>query len=73
MEASSRSRGSSLRAAGVRVYVCLNASPREQDLDLERQGLSDSHPRVGIAIREIIPWAAVEHRLSEAGLIEDGA
>jgi putative protease len=30
------------RAAGVRVYVCLNASPREQDLPLVRQGLEQA-------------------------------
>lgn len=29
-------------AAGVRVYVCLNASPREQDLPLVRQGLEQA-------------------------------
>ena len=30
------------RAAGVRVYVCLNASPREQDMPLVRQGLEQA-------------------------------
>lgn len=30
------------RDAGVRVYVCLNASPREQDLPLVRQGLEQA-------------------------------
>ncbi|MGE4263851.1 MAG: peptidase U32 family protein [Desulfovibrio sp.] len=30
------------RAAGVRVYVCLNASPREQDLPLVRQGIEQA-------------------------------
>jgi len=30
------------RAAGVRVYVCLNASPREQDMVLVRQGLEQA-------------------------------
>lgn len=29
-------------AAGVRVYVCLNASPREQDMSLVRQGLEQA-------------------------------
>jgi len=30
------------RACGVRVYVCLNASPREQDMPLVRQGLEQA-------------------------------
>jgi putative protease len=30
------------RAAGVRVYVCLNASPREQDMALVRQGIEQA-------------------------------
>lgn len=30
------------RAAGVRVYVCLNASPRQQDLPLVRQGIEQA-------------------------------
>ncbi|WP_459857657.1 peptidase U32 family protein [Humidesulfovibrio idahonensis] len=30
------------RARGVRVYVCLNASPREQDMPLVRQGLEQA-------------------------------
>jgi len=30
------------RGAGVRVYVCLNASPREQDLALVRQGIEQA-------------------------------
>lgn len=30
------------RAAGVRVYVCLNATPRQQDLPLVRQGLDQA-------------------------------
>lgn len=30
------------RKAGVRVYVCLNASPREQDMPLVRQGLEQA-------------------------------
>lgn len=30
------------RAAGVRVYVCLNATPRQQDMGLVRQGLEQA-------------------------------
>ncbi len=30
------------RAAGVKVYVCLNATPRQQDLALVRQGLDQA-------------------------------
>jgi putative protease len=30
------------RAAGVRLYVCLNASPREQDMGLVREGLDQA-------------------------------
>ena len=41
--------------------------------DVVRQGYGTSNPKAGIAIREVIPWAAVERRLMEAGLIEDGA
>jgi len=33
---------SAAHAAGVRVYVCLNATPRQQDLGLVRQGLDQA-------------------------------
>ena len=40
---------------------------------LTGQGLSESHPRAGIAVRKVLPWSLVEAALVRRGLIEADA
>jgi hypothetical protein len=58
-------------ASGVRKYQVLEAH-RTMRVMVDR-GLSDSSPKVGVAVRRVIPWGDVHAALIARGLLEPDA